>query len=53
MTYNVFDVDWPRVIVPVRIAMEIFYSRFTVHLLGRDKLIGHSPGSLGSPLQLV
>lgn len=40
MMYNVSDFDWPRVIVPVRIAMERFYNTLSVHILSAVILIG-------------
>lgn len=33
MMYNISDFDRPRVIVPVRIAMEIFYNTLPAHVL--------------------
>lgn len=40
MMYNVSDFDWPRVIVPVRIAMERFYNTFSVHIPSTIMVIG-------------
>lgn len=36
MRYNVSDFDWPRVIVPVCIAMERLYNTLSVHIAQRS-----------------